>query len=204
MLSVGLTGNVASGKSSVARLFADWGAVVIDADAIVHQLQQPGTAVFDAMVREFGPSILADDGSLDRAVLRALIFRDPAARKTLNAITHPAVRARRDEMMAEARQRGTPIVVQDIPLLFEVLDPASFDAVVLVDAPIETRRARMEEIRGLDSATAQAMIEAQIPSEEKRARATYVIDNDGSLDDLTARARTVWTDLIRRNSQASA
>ncbi|MHB1328215.1 MAG: dephospho-CoA kinase [Gemmatimonadales bacterium] len=204
MLSVGLTGNVASGKSSVARLFADWGAVVIDADAIVHQLQQPGTAVFDAMVREFGPSILADDGSLDRAVLRALIFRDPAARKTLNAITHPAVRARRDEMMGEARQRGTPIVVQDIPLLFEVLDPASFDAVVLVDAPIETRRARMEEIRGLDSATAQAMIEAQIPSEEKRARATYVIDNDGSLDDLTARARTVWTDLIRRNSQASA
>ncbi len=204
MLSVGLTGNVASGKSSVARLFAEWGAVVIDADAIVHQLQQPGTAVFDAMVREFGSSILADDGSLDRGVLRALIFRDPAARKTLNAITHPAVRARRDQMMEDARQSGTPIVVQDIPLLFEVLDPASFDAVVLVDAPIETRRARMEQIRGLDSATAQAMIEAQIPSEEKRARATYVIDNDGSLGDLEARARAVWNDLIRYNGRPSA
>lgn len=204
MLSVGLTGNVASGKSSVARLFAAWGAVVIDADAIVHQLQQPGTAVFDAMVQEFGSSILAEDGTLDRGVLRALIFRDPAARKTLNAITHPAVRTRRDQMMAEARQAGTPIVVQDIPLLFEVLDPASFDAVVLVDAPIETRRARMEQIRGLDPETAQAMIDAQIPSEQKRARATYVIDNDGSLEDLEARARAVWDDLIRRNDRLSA
>ncbi len=204
MLSVGLTGNVASGKSSVARLFAAWGAVVIDADAIVHQLQQPGTAVFDAMVQAFGSSILAEDGTLDRGVLRALIFSDPAARKTLNAITHPAVRTRRDQMMAEARQAGTPIVVQDIPLLFEVLDPASFDAVVLVDAPIETRRARMEQIRGLDPETAQAMIEAQIPSEQKRARATYVIDNDGSLEDLEARARAVWDDLIRRNDRLSA
>lgn len=204
MLSVGLTGNVASGKSSVARLFAAWGAVVIDADAIVHQLQQPGTAVFDAMVEAFGSSILAEDGTLDRGVLRALIFRDPAARKTLNAITHPAVRTRRDQMMAEARQAGTPIVVQDIPLLFEVLDPASFDAVILVDAPIETRRARMEQIRGLDPETAQAMIDAQIPSEQKRARATYVIDNDGSLEDLEARARAVWDDLIRRNDRLSA
>ncbi|MBX3147409.1 MAG: dephospho-CoA kinase [Gemmatimonadales bacterium] len=204
MLSVGLTGNVASGKSSVARMFAEWGAVVIDADAIVHELQQPGTAVFKAMVEEFGREILAADGTLDRGVLRALIFNDPAARKKLNAITHPAVRARRDGIMAEARQAGTPIVVQDIPLLFEVLDPASFDAVVLVDAPIETRRARMERIRGLDPETAQAMIEAQIPSEEKRARATYVIDNDGSLDDLEARARAVWTDLIRRANGLSA
>ncbi len=204
MLSVGLTGNVASGKSSVARFFASWGAVVIDADAIVHQLQQPGTTVFDAMVQAFGSSILAEDGTLDRGVLRALIFNDPAARKTLNAITHPAVRTRRDQMMAEARQAGTPIVVQDIPLLFEVLDPASFDAVVLVDAPIETRRARMEQIRGLDPETAQAMIEAQIPSEQKRARATYVIDNDGSLEDLEARARAVWDDLIRRNDRLSA
>ena len=204
MLSVGLTGNVASGKSSVARMFAEWGATVIDADAIVHELQQPGTAVFKAMVEGFGREIRAAGAPPAGGVPRAFLSNPPGPTKNPTTFPPPAVGARRDGIMAEARQAGTPIVVQDIPLLFEVLDPASFDAVVLVDAPIETRRARMERIRGLDPETAQAMIEAQIPSEEKRARATYVIDNDGSLDDLEARARAVWTDLIRRANGLSA
>lgn len=192
MLSVALTGNIASGKSTVARLFQRWGATLIDADAIVRELQQPGTPVFEAIVRRFGPGMVAADGGLDRAALRGIVFRDADARADLNAIVHPAVRARRDTLIAEAGERGVRVVVQDIPLLFETLDPAAFDLVVLVDAPPELRRERLVRERHLAVAEADRLIAAQMPAAEKRARSHIVIENDADLATLEARSLAAW------------
>jgi len=192
VLNVALTGNVASGKSTVAALFAAWGATVIDADAIVHELQRPGTGVYDAIVHRFGPRVVGPRGLLDRDALRARVLADPDARRDLEAIVHPAVARRREELVADARRRGVPVVVSDIPLLFEALDPAAFDAVVLVDAPEAERRRRLVAMRGLDPAEAERLMAAQLPSSAKRARSTWVIDNDGTLAELERRARAVW------------
>lgn len=192
MIHVALTGNIAAGKSSVARLFAEWGATVIDADAIVHELQRRGTAVFDAMVAQFGRGILRPDGRLDRPALRRLVTADPAARAALEAIVHPAVARRREALIAEAGARGAVVVVSDIPLLFEVADPEAFDYVVLVEAPEPVRRARLVETRGLDPGEADRLIATQMPSEAKRARSDFVIDNSGSEAALEAAAAAVW------------
>lgn len=197
-LSVGLTGNAASGKSTVAALFAQWGARLIDADRIVHTLQAPGSPVFDAIVTRFGPGVVAPDGTLDRTALRQLVLGDPALRGALEAIVHPAVAARRDELLAAARAAGVPIVIQDIPLLFEVMDPAQFDAVVLVDAPEATRRRRLVEERGLPPEEADRLMASQRPASDKRTRSDFVIDNTGSVEALQARAREVWDALQSR------
>ncbi|MGH7585241.1 MAG: dephospho-CoA kinase [Gemmatimonadales bacterium] len=191
-LNVGLTGNVASGKSRVAALFQRWGAAVIDADAIVHELQRPGTDVHAAIVRRFGPGVLLPDGTLDRAALRDWVLVDPGARQDLEAIVHPAVAARRAELVDAARERDVPVIVSEIPLLFEALDPAAFDAVVLVEAPEAVRRRRLMERRGLAPADADRLIAAQMPSGLKRARSRFVIENDGSPDELERRSRAVW------------
>ena len=192
MRHIGLTGNVAAGKSAVAALFRRWGATVIDADEIVHQLQQPGTPVLAAITARFGAGILRPEGSLDRARLRALVFADEAARRDLEAIVHPAVQARREALVTEARRRGDPVVVSDIPLLFETMDPGAFDAVVLVDAPAAIRRDRLIEHRGFSREEAERLIAAQAPADAKRDRSTFVIDNDGDEAMLERRARKVW------------
>ena len=202
MLNVGLTGNIASGKSTVARLFADWGAVVIDADAIVHALEEPGTPVFTAIVAKFGEEVLAPDGLLNRAALRARVFGNRDALAALNGIVHPAVAAERDRQMAEARAAGTKVLIQDIPLLFEVMDPKQFDAVVLVDAPVAARRERLERLRGLDPDMAESMIGAQRPSAEIRANATFIIDNEADFATLEKRTREVWRQLERRAARS--
>lgn len=202
MLNVGLTGNIASGKSTVARLFADWGAVVIDADAIVHELEQPGTPVFQAIVAKFGEEVLAPDGLLDRPALRARVFGNRDALAALNGIVHPAVAAERDRQMAEARAARTKVLIQDIPLLFEVMDPKQFDAVVLVDAPVAARRERLERLRGLDPEMAESMIGAQRPSAEKRPKATFIIDNEADFATLEKRTRDVWRQLERRAARS--
>jgi dephospho-CoA kinase len=197
MLNVALTGNIASGKSTVARLFADWGATVIDADEIVRSLQRPGTPQFDAIVQRFGSTVIAADGGLDRAALRRMVFSDSAARGDLNDIIHPAVAKERERRLAAAAAAGASVVVSDIPLLFEVSDPTKFDAVVLVDAPVDVRRGRLMKLRQLDRAAAEAMMGAQLPADQKRSRSTYVIDNDGDFDRLRQRARMVWEALTR-------
>lgn len=202
MLNVGLTGNIASGKSVVARLFVDWGATLIDADAIVHELEQLGTPVLQAIVAKFGEEILAADGTLDRPALRARVFGNRDALAALNGIVHPAVAAERDRQIAEARAAGTKILIQDIPLLFELMDPAGFDAVVLVDAPVAARRERLERLRGLDPEMAESMIGAQRPSAEKRTKATFIIDNEADLPTLERRALTVWRQLERRAARS--
>ena len=198
MLSVALTGNIAAGKSTVAQLFQQWGATVIDADQLVREIQGPGQPVLRKIAQRFGPGLIGPDGSLDRAALRAKVFADPQALADLNRIVHPEVRRRRLELLAEARTRGDQIVVSDIPLLFEADDPAEFDAVVLVDAPEAVRRARLLASRGSSGQEADRMIAAQLSSAAKRPRSDYVIDNGGELAALERAAGTVWRALLAR------
>lgn len=195
MLNVALTGNIASGKSTVADLFRRWGATVIDADELVREAQRPGSPVLAAIAGRFGADLIGPDGTLDRSKLRAIVMGDAAAREALNAIVHPEVQRRRDALLAGARARGDRIVVSDIPLLFEVLDPAAFDVVVLVEAPEEVRLRRLMTGRGLGRAEAEQMIRAQLPTERKRERSRYLIENGADLVALERRAREVWEKL---------
>lgn len=192
MLHVGLTGNIAAGKSTVADLFRRWGATVIDADRLARDAQRPGTPVFEAIVKRFGAGVVRTDGTLDRAALRERVMRNPPDLAALNAIVHPVVRTAAAAMVEAASRNGAAIVVSDIPLLFETENPDRFDAVVLVDAPELMRRERIMRHRGLGAAEADAMIAAQMSAAEKRSRSTYVIDNDGDLETLERRARQVW------------
>ena len=199
---VALTGNIAAGKSSVVALFRQWGAGIVDADEVVRDLQRPGTEVFRQIVKRFGKAVLTPAGELDRAALRRLILEDTRARSDLNAIVHPAVRAQRDALVAAARAAGARIIVADIPLLFEAADPAEFDAVVLVDAPEAVRLHRLVTMRGLPREDAERLIAAQLPSDTKRPRSQFVIDNDGDRAQLERRARDVWLALEARAAAA--
>ena len=203
MLNVALTGNIAAGKSTVVELFRGWGATIIDADELARQAQAPGGEVLAAIAQRFGSDVLAPDGALDRAALRSKVMGDQAALDALNAIVHPAVRRRRDDLAREARERGDVLLVNDIPLLFEVLDPGQFDAVVLVDAGVALRRTRLRAMRGLSNEEADRMIAAQMPAERKRPRSDFVIDNDGSLPQLEHAARRVFEALRRRAARAA-
>ena len=202
MLKVGLTGNIAAGKSSVADVWRTLGATVIDADELARRAVEPGTPAHAAIAEAWGPAVLAADGALDRAALRRIVFADPAARERLESIVHPAVAAFRDQAYAEARARGDRIAIADIPLLFEVGMADDFDVVVLVDAPEETRLMRLVGDRGLAPDEARAMIGAQMPAALKRARADLVIENTGTLGDLQDRARDAWRELLRRAEAA--
>lgn len=192
MLTVGLTGNIAAGKSSVAQLFAQWGAVVTDADAIVRDLQQPGSPVFKALVGRFGSPIVSDDGTLDRSALRRIVLDDSDALRDLNHLIHPAVAARRRALEEAARAANAKVIVHDIPLLFEATDPSSFDLIVLVDAPEPVRRARLIRYRKLNEEDADRMMAAQRPSDQKREASDIIIDNDGDQRRLKTRARVAW------------
>lgn len=198
MLKVGLTGNIAAGKSTVAEVWRSMGATVVDADELARRAVEPGTPAHDAIAREWGTWVLEEGGALDRAALRQIVFADPEARARLEGIVHPAVAALRDEAYRQAQARGETVVVADIPLLFEVGMVDDFDVVVLVDAPEEVRLARIVADRGLDEDEARRMVAAQMPAELKRARADVVIENLGSLAELERRAREVWDDLRRR------
>lgn len=194
-LHLALTGNIASGKSTVAALLAAHGATVIDADRLAREAVAPGTPGLAAVVDHFGPGVLAPDGTLDRATLRRRVFHDPAARQALNAIVHPAVARLREARAAEAARAGAAVIISEIPLLFEVGLEHAFDGVILVDAPAAVRLARLVRERGLPPAEAQAMIDAQWPAERKRAGATWVIDNDGPPAQLPERVAALWAAL---------
>ena len=198
MLNVALTGNIAAGKSAVADLFRRWGATVLDADAIVREVQAPGGPVLRAIVERFGAGVLGPDGSLDRPRLRRLVLEDAGAREALERIVHPAVYARRAELAAEAEARGDRVLVSDIPLLFESGAAEAFDVVVLVDAPEAVRLRRLVERRGLGEAEARALIRAQMPASEKRARSDFVIENGGDHAALERVTLEVWRALAAR------
>lgn len=196
MLLVGLTGNIGSGKSTVAHLLSRRGATVIDADTLARQAVEMGTPGYDRIVRRWGDAVLAPDGHLDRSALRRIVFADPAQLEELNAIVHPEVERMRARLVEEARARGDRIVVCDIPLLFEKKMTDRFDCIILVDAPRPVRLERLVRDRGLHETEAMAMIAAQMPSELKRAGADFVIDNDGTLGKLERRVNETWDALV--------
>jgi len=198
-MRVGLTGGVASGKSTVAAILAELGAVVVDADLLAREVVAPGTPGLAAVVAEFGDGVLGADGSLDRPALGAVVFADEAARRRLEAIVHPLVRARGREL-EEAAPPGA-VVVHDIPLLAETGQAAGFDAVVVVDVPVETQVERMVAQRGMSREDAEARIAAQATREQRLAVATYVVDNTGTREDLRDRVTEVFEKLTARSGE---
>jgi dephospho-CoA kinase len=186
---VGLTGGVASGKSTVAALLEELDAVIIDADELAREVVEPGSPGLAAVTDAFGPDVLADDGSLDRPALGAVVFADEVARRRLEKILHPLIRARAAEIEASAPP-GT-LVVHDIPLLVETGQGDAFDAVLVVDVPVETQVERMVTQRGWTREDAEARVAAQASREQRLAAATYVIDNTGTRDDLRERVTEV-------------
>ncbi len=189
MVLIGLTGGIGSGKSTVAALLAERGALVIDADAVARELQQPGTEVFAAIVERFGPGILAGDGTLDRPALADVVFSDAGARSDLEAIVHPAVGA---EM---ARRLGTEqgtdhLVVLDVPLLVES-GRDDMAAVVVVDVEPEVAVERLVG-RGMRERDARARMASQVSREDRLAKADIVIDNSGSMAALAERVAELW------------
>ena len=195
MLLVGLTGNIASGKSTVTQLLSERGATIIDADVLARRAVERGTAGYEAISRRWGTSVLAPDGHLDRSALRRIVFGNPKELEALNDIVHPEVERLREKLIAEAKARGDRIVVCDIPLLFEKKMVDLFDRILLVDAPRPIRLERLVSERGLRETEAMAMIAAQMPAELKRARADFVVDNSGTLSDLEARVDDIWKTL---------
>ena len=191
MYRVGLTGNIASGKTAVADEWARQGAIIIDADVLARRAVEPGSDALARIAAEFGADVL-ENGALDRAALGRVVFNDADRRRALEAIVHPEVQRLREEEEAAAAARGASIVVHSIPLLYEAGLAKQFDTVVVVDAAEDVRLDRLVSKRGLEPELARAMIDAQRPAAEKRRQADYVIDNSGTLDELAARARAVW------------
>lgn len=196
MLLVGLTGNIGSGKSTVAQLLSERGATIIDADVLARRAVELGTTAYAAIVERWGTSILAADGLIDRAALRRIVFSEPQELEQLNSIVHPEVERMRASLVELARQRGDRLVVCDIPLLFERRMTDDFDRIVLVDAPRPVRLERLVRERGLRETEAMDMIVAQMPAELKSARADFVIDNIGTLTQLDQRVTEVWSALL--------
>jgi dephospho-CoA kinase len=205
MYLIGLTGGIASGKSVVAKRLAERGAVVVDADVLAREVVEPGTPALAAIADHFGPGVIADDGSLDRPALGAVIFSDPAERLALNAITHPAVWKRARELFAAA-ERDDPdaVVVYDVPLLVEAAGdrPIRFDLVVVVNASAQTRMKRLVELRGLSEEEAARRLSSQASDAERLAIADEVIESDGTLEETLAQADALYRRIAERVSEA--
>ncbi|WEO75656.1 dephospho-CoA kinase [Cryobacterium sp. SO2] len=197
MYLIGLTGGIASGKSTVAKRFAEHGAVVIDADQLARAAVAPGTDALARIGEIFGDEVIADDGSLNRARLGSIVFGNPAALSVLNKVVHPAVRALSSAAIAAA-ERTDPhaVVVYDVPLLVEASVGHPFDLIVVVHADAETRVARMVELRGMPEADARSRIGAQAGDADRLAVADVVIDSMGSLDDTLGQVDRLWTDRL--------
>ena len=194
-MRVGLTGGVGSGKSTVAAVLAEFGATVVDADAIAREVVERGTPGFDAVVAEFGADVVDADGGLDRARLAEIVFNDAAARDRLNAIVHPLVGARFADLVAAAPQDA--ITVYDVPLLVEGNLADGFDVVLVVETPPDVRVERLAR-RGMAEADARARMAAQASDEARRAVADELIVNDGSAAELRTQVEQVWARLTAR------
>jgi dephospho-CoA kinase len=199
MLLVALTGGIASGKSTVARRLREHGAVIVDADQVARQVVEPGESALARIAEEFGPEVIAVDGSLDRAALGAIVFNDPEGRQRLNAITHPAVLERSRALFAAAGDADpNAIVVYDIPLLVEAGRSDEFDLRVVVHAATETRVQRMIELRGMTREEALHRINSQATDTDRFAIADVVIDADGSLEHTLEQTDALWENLRAR------
>ncbi|UCE84656.1 MAG: dephospho-CoA kinase [Deltaproteobacteria bacterium] len=204
---VGLTGGIATGKSTVAKMFEQLGVVLIDADAIVRELQSPGSPVLAEIEAAFGPEVIGADGELDREALGARVFRDPEARKRLGQIVHPRVTAEMLRRTEAARAAGAAIVMLDIPLLLEGRTAGTgsavpFDAVVLVYASEAAQIERQLERNAYGRDEAVRRVAAQMPIDEKRALADFVVDNTGSLEETERQVREIYAKLVANGSGA--
>jgi len=191
VLVIGLTGGIGSGKSTVSAMLAAKGAVVVDADAIVRDVQRPGTPVFAAMVERFGPGIVAADGALDREAVADLVFGEPDALADLNAIVHPAVGAEIARRMQELAETDH-VVVLDVPLMVESRNAYPVAGLLVVDVDPEVALRRVVEQRGMREEDVRARMARQASREQRLARADRVIDNSGTLDDLRAQVDDAW------------
>lgn len=192
---VGLTGNIATGKSEVGRILAELGARVVDADKVAHEVMRPGGPAYDAVVQAFGREILADDGSVDRGRLGAIVFRDPEALRRLEAAVHPPTRERVDELVTKATE---PVVVVEAIKLIEAGMHRDCDEVWVVTAPRPLQVRRLVEHRGMSEAEAALRVDAQPPQEQKAARAGRLFVNDGGLDELETSVRQAWQEIKAR------
>lgn len=193
---IALTGGIASGKSTIARRLTEHGAVVVDADALVREVQAPGSPVLSAIAAEFGPEMVRDDGALDRQALGAVVFADADARDRLNAIVHPAVHAESVRRFAEAfADDPGAVVVYDVPLLAEARRGGSWDRIVVAHAPAAVRARRLVELRGMTRAEAEARIAAQASDQERLALADDVVDTGGTIEDTLAQVDALWSRL---------
>ena len=190
MILVGLTGGIGSGKSTISSLLEGKGAIIIDADAIVREVQLPGSAVLAELAAKFGPGVLAADGSLDRQAVANIVFTDPDALKALNAIVHPAVGKEMNRRMIEQRTTDH-VVILDIPLLTE--NPREgLQGKIVVDVPVEVQVERLVQYRGFNEADARARISRQATREQRLATADFVVDNSGDLADLKPQIDELW------------
>lgn len=198
MKRLGLTGGIGAGKSTVSSMLGQLGAVIIDADVISRELMSAGSVLLAQVVEAFGPQILTEAGELNRPALARLIFADEDQRQILNSIVHPAVRARSQELAeAAAAEPGfSGIIVEDIPLLTETGQASRFDGVILVEADRQLRLDRLMQGRGMSLAEAQARMDAQASDEQRRAIASWVIDNSGSLEEARRQVEDLWRELI--------
>lgn len=197
MLLVGLTGGIGSGKSTVARLLEKRGAVVFDADLLAREAVEPGTPGHAAVIERFGADVLAPGGELDREALASIVFADPAARRDLEQIVHPEVR----RLFAEGSEsyRDTDrVVVFSAPLLVETGMHTAFEVLVVVSATVATQIERLMRQRGMSEPSIRARIDAQAPLEDKAAAADFLVDNEGSLDELESQVEQLWNDLSTR------
>jgi dephospho-CoA kinase len=197
MLLVGLTGGIGSGKTTVARMLEERGAVVFDADVLARDAIAPGTPGHDRVVERFGPNVLAPGGDIDREALASMVFSDPAARRDLEAIVHPEVRRLFAESTAEFRDTDA-VVVMSAPLLVETGMHTAFEVLIVVSAPVETQVDRLLRDRGMSEPAIRGRIEAQLPLEEKAEVADILIDNEGSLEELEGQVERVWAELRAR------
>lgn len=196
MQLIGLTGGIASGKSTIASRLAELGAVVVDADRIAREVVEPGTPALAAIARAFGDDVIAADGALDRPALGAIVFGDAEALRTLNGITHPAVlEASTARFEAAAAADPHAIVVYDVPLLVESANEYPFDLVVVAHADAATRVDRLVQLRGMDADEARRRIGSQASDEERLAVADVVIDTDGTLERTREQVDELWESL---------
>ena len=203
MYLIGLTGGIASGKSTVARRLVEHGAVHLDADQLARRVVEPGSPALTAIIEQFGSEFLRADGTLDREKLGKHVFRDDAARARLNAIVHPAVRELSGRLIAKAEAEDpSAVVVYDVPLLVEASVDHPFDLIVVTNAPRRTQVKRLVEERGLDLLQAEARVDAQVDNTARLAIADVVIDTDGTIAHTMSQADALWGRIVKERSRA--
>ncbi|MDQ1239859.1 MAG: dephospho-CoA kinase [Thermodesulfobacteriota bacterium] len=204
MLVAGLTGGIASGKSTVSGMFADEGIPVICADELAHQAVMPGSSAIQEIARVFGPDVLHKEGGLDRVAMARVVFSDRPKRKLLESIIHPWVAEEKDRQLSEYVRQGYTLAIVDVPLLFEANWEDAFDVVVLVYVPRETQEERLMARDALNQTTMRERLDAQISIEEKKRRSDIILDNHGTLDETREKVRSTLRQLLRLAERKAA